>query len=315
MGRAGAGGGGGGSSSGHSSSRSSSGHRVSSGGGSRAGSRSGGSSGGNTYVNNNYYGGGGYHHHNRYYGRGRSYDGDGSSGLFASFIFILVVCIFVIVSKSMLSGVKIQSERAREKLTDVPSFTSNCVTDELGWFDTVSTAGKKLKHFYDKTGIQPYVYLREYDASLINDEMKDAKAHQMFDQLGLGENAMLFVYFAEENTDEDVGYMVMVRGKRVDSIMDDNATDIYWAYIDKYWYSDLSTDELFQKAYSGTGNAIMKKSKTFVDVIFVGIILCIVIVVPIAIIKVMVTKRKHEKEKAEETERLIKADLHDSGTL
>ena len=296
------------SSSGHSSSRSSGGHHSSSSGsGSSSYSRSGSSS----YSSSSY--SGGYSGYNRITG-GNShttviYNGTPSVKHAIVSSITLIVIVAVLLFFNLYDGNSPVSTRNRDKLLDVPAFNSKCVTDELSWFDNVSQAGKKLNNFYDKTGIQPYVYLKAYDPGLTTDSEKEAFANVLFDELGLSENAFLYVYFAEKN-ESDVGYMCYVNGKQVDSIMDAEAVDIFWGYIDKYWYTDLSTDSVFQKTFDDTAKTIMTKSKTAIDLLIPIVIAVIVISIVVGVLIIMKTKRKHEAEKAEETERILNSSMN-----
>lgn len=332
MGRAGAGSGGGGghSSFSHSSSRSVSSHSVSH--SSRAGSGSSYSSHSSYSSDGSYnhhrspsYGSGGYYSHSNYggYGGGGYYRQPTSFGAgqidryeprgvrVVRTIIMIVLLLAVGYTLTSLKPWQPKVTHNKEKLTGVQSFYSDCITDELGWFDYPSSAGKKLQPFYDRTGVQPYVYLRSYDATLRTIQDKEAYARELFDELGLKENAFLFVYFAEANTDGEVGDMTVIKGKMVDSIMDEEATDIYWSYIDKYWYSDMSTDDLFAKAYDMTSSIIMTKSKTMADVLIILIGAAGIVGGGVVIILIMKTKRKHEAERAAETERILNTPMQD----
>lgn len=200
------------------------------------------------------------------------------------------------------------STRNREKLNSV-SFDSNCIVDELGWFDSVSRAGTRLRSFYDKTGIQPYIVLLKYHPELITDSQKEDYAQQYYEDNIDNEATFLYMYFAEEDQDNDVGYMCYVNGKQVDSIMDSEAVEIFWAYIDRSWYSDTSTDTLFADAFEMTAETIMKKSRTATDIAFVVATGVVIVIIIIAIIVAMVTKRRHERERAEETQRILNTPL------
>jgi large-conductance mechanosensitive channel len=341
MGRAGGGGGGMHSSGGHSSSRSSGGHSVSS---SRAGSSFSGSHRAGSGMSHSFdsFSGGGSRHssppprrdhgssrgpeprpprrtnysHSIYCNEPRVFSTDSrlSSKLLRTLGRCVLVIILLVIICTAVKTVNItipSSTHNREKLTDVSAFDSNCIVDELSWFDNVNSAGKKLKDFYTDTGIQPYIYLKSYDSSLTSNDAKEEYATELFDSLGLSENTFLYVYFAERNQDSDVGYMCYVNGKMVDSIMDDEAIDIFWAYIDKYWYSNLSTDEMFEKVFSYTSAKIMKHATSFTDVLKYLIIAIAVTVGLVLLLVIMNTKRKHEAAKAEETERILKASMSD----
>lgn len=296
MGRAGAGGsGGGGSFGGHSSGRISGGHQV---GGGRVGSggfNSGGFSGG--------YSGGHYH----YYSINRQ-----SSPLAVVIFAIILLVIFAVDLFGNNSGVSIpKSTYNREKVNTGVAFQNDCIVDELGWFGNIPKTEKKLKKvFYDKTGIQPYIVLKGYDISLKTNEQKEAYARDYYEKNIDNEGTFLYMYFAEPVADQDVGYMCYVNGKQVTEVMDSEAVEIFWAYVDANWYSDMSTDDLFLTVFNKTASRIMKKTTTAKDIMFLVVILVIIVASVVGVIFIIKAKRKAEKEKAEETERILRTPLH-----
>lgn len=282
-----AGSGGSHSSSHRSSSRSSGGHRISS-SHSRAGSRHGSSS------SSSYHRSGPSYHSapppppsyrrpgmppppSRRSGyRRRTYYRASPGGSIASVIVIIIVLTMVLglmsvffsaissgFSKSIDSSRSSQSSSAsantrnREKLNSGVSFDNNCIIDELDWFDSVSKTGTRLKTFYDKTGVQPYIVLLQYHPELTTDSQKEEYAQDYYENNIDNESTFLYMYFAEKDQDNDVGYMCYVNGIQVDSVMDAEAVDIFWEYLDRNWYSDMSTDELFEKAFTKTAETIM----------------------------------------------------------
>ncbi len=321
MGRAGAGSGGGGrSSSGHSSSsRSSGGHRSSySGGSSRAGS------GMRSSPSRTSYGGyhGGYHGgpRMRYSGGGYYRSGGGCLGsIFMSIIgwTFMIIVVWVVVSMLRVGGPSESipaSSYNREPINTGVAYDNDCIIDELGWFDNISRASRDLQGFYNKTGIQPFVYLKSYDPALTTDDEKIAYSEDWYENNINNESTFLFIYFAEQDQDGEVGYMTYVNGKQVTSVMDAEAVDIFWAYVDNNWYTDKSTDQMFKDIFDSTAERIMTKSATKNDVAvrFVGI--AFVVIVFIGIMVYVKTKRKHERERNEETARILNADIHSSGS-
>ncbi len=149
------------------------------------------------------------------------------------------------------------AKSSRTKLESGIAFDSDCITDELDWLDDILATGKSLETFYDLTGVQPYVYFKSYDASLENKSEKADYAEEWYAENIDNEYTFLYVYFAEEESSEDVGYMYYVNGSEVDEIMDSDAIDIFWDYVDEYWYSDLSTDEMLTEIFTSTAEAIM----------------------------------------------------------
>ena len=314
MGRAGAGGGGGGhSGGGHSSSRSSGGHHVSSG---SSGRRAGG--GRSCYSGHSSYGGG------RFYGGGfyprpprRSTVIVSHGGSFNAVISLIIFVVVLIAAfggfpSSNSSSTKSvpKSTQNRERLESGVGYDNNCIVDNIGWFDNVTKTEKSIKKFYDKTGVQPYIVLNAYDSTLLTDTAKEEYAKKWYDEHIKNESTFLYMYFAEPDTDNDVGYMAYVNGKQVPSVMDSEAIEIFWAYVDKYWYSDMSTDDMFTTIFTKTADRIMTKSTTAADVGNNAIKVIGVIIVFAGIIVVMVLRRKHKAEEAKETEKILNTPLN-----
>ncbi|MCD8396816.1 MAG: hypothetical protein LUD12_06510 [Lachnospiraceae bacterium] len=155
------------------------------------------------------------------------------------------------------SASSVTSSSSRDKIDTDLVFDSNCILDELGWFDDTDAAGESLEDFFDATGVQPYIYFRAYDESLTTDSEKEEYALQWYEDNIDNEGTFLFIYFAEEDTDNDVGYMYYVCGYDIESVMDEEACEIFWDYVDEYWYTDLSTDDMITEIFNSLADAIM----------------------------------------------------------
>ena len=199
----------------------------------------------------------------------------------------------------------------REKLNTGNGYINDCIYDELGWFDNESRTESRLKDFYNETGVQPYIVLLDYDTYSgkgTSDDDKYNYALDYYENNITNESTFLYVYFAEQYEDEysDPGYMCYINGTQVSSVMDSEAVDIFWAYLDKYWSdSSLSTDDLFVKTFDSTANRIMTKTTTSNDVKKYVLIAVAAGVVVFGVVKVVKLKHKRAKEEAEETERIL----------
>ena len=314
MGRAGSGGHSGGhSSGGHSSSRTSGGHSFGGGSSHRAGS---GSSHSGPSFGGGYGGGyhsssfGNYNHYGPTYVGRRFYGGGGFSG-FTGIIILIIVLVAMFGGLSTKGSIPASTQN-REKVQTGVAFNNNCIVDEIGWIDNLSKTEKRLQNFYNKTGIQPYVVFHKYDESLKTESDKEAYANKYYEENIDNEGTFLFMYFAEQATDDDVGYMCYVNGKQVTSVMDSEAVDIFWAYIDEYWATDMSTDDMIVKTFDSTAKRIMDKSTTGADVAKYAVVLVIVCAGGFVVIRMLRMKFKRDKEKAEETERILKTPLDKS---
>lgn len=202
----------------------------------------------------------------------------------------------------------VSSSYAREKLNLGYAYDYDCIEDNAYWFDSPTHLAASLKHFYDKTGVQPYILIEEYKPELTTDNAKLSYAEEFYEDNFPNENVFLYVYF-EDSYDTGEGYQCYVNGLKIDSMMDNEAIDIFWNYIDSYWYSDMSSDDLFEKAFKNTADKITTKSKTPLDILWILGLIVICIIIPLAIIMVIRSKRKAEAEKAAETERILSTPL------
>ena len=262
-----------------------------------------------------------YHHtppppRRGYYGYRRNVYTSSSSGL-GTLIACLIVFAVVIFSFFMIASddSDVTSTINREKIENPIPYDNNCIKDELGYVENTSKLSKNLKNFYNKTGIQPYIYLKSYDETLTSDSQKDNYAQNWYEQNIDNEDTFLFVYYEDQDPNE-IGYMAYVNGKQVTSVMDSEAVNIFWNYIDRYWTDDsLSTVEVFTKTFNSTANTIMEKSTTSNDIIKIICIVVGIIIVIGGIIYILRMKFKRDKEKAKETVEILKTPLDKSDEL
>lgn len=295
MGRPGTGGSGGGSFGGHSSGRTSGGHRVGGSGGGRPGTS------GNSYRSS-YSGMGSYRHYGPMFIRGGGYAGGP--------ILPLLICLFIlIVTVSSNMGNAPKSTRNRERLDNPVAYTNQCVVDEIGWIENPARLSKELQGFYKETGVQPYIVLHAYDSTLKTDAEKQEYAKQYYEEHIKNEGTFLYMYFGEPN-DTEVGYMAYVNGKAVSSVMDAEAVDIFWTYIDRYWTDEgLTMTDVFIKTFDKTAATIMTKSTTTKDIVKYAIVGIVIVSAGVIVVILVKQKHKREKERAEETERILNTPL------
>lgn len=227
---------------------------------------------------------------------------------FIAFLIIIIALGFYMIPRGGGSSGSIPSSSYnREKLNSGNGYINDCIYDELGWFENESRTESRLKDFYNETGVQPYIMLLDYIPGVDSDDQKYAYAEQLYEDNIHNESTFLYVYFANENEDEsdDPGYMCYIGGTQVSAVMDSEAVDIFWAYLDSYWYTDLSADDMFVKIFDSTATRIMTKTTTSNDVKKYVLIVVAAGVVVFGVVKVVKLKHKRAKEEAEETERIL----------
>lgn len=328
MGRGGAGGGhssGGGHS--HSSGSHGSSHSHSSvgGGRSRSSFSRGGRSSRNYSLGPSF--GSGYHRstppiiHNHCGGYGyNSYDGGYRRSSLFSMVLTMVILLVMFamiawgtVGKSK-SGIT-ASTTQRTKVESGNAFISDCVEDEIGWIRNPNKVASGLKKFYEKTGCQPYIILKKYDASLMSSEASEAWSKEYYDtHFKENQNVVLYTYFCDEY-DEGNGIDTLFVGTQSGLVFDAEAQEIFWNTLDYNWdtWDTNDNDGMFVDTFTKTGDRIMTVTTTANDVKRTVAIVIGVLGVGVILIILVAKKFKRDKEKAAETERILNAPIDTLG--
>lgn len=224
-------------------------------------------------------------------------------------IALLVVVFLVTKFGGSLTGGR--STIARERI-DGTEFVANCVVDEIDYINNEGKTGRGLKEFWKETGVQPWVYFKAYEPSLNSDEACAAWAKSYAESLGYN-HIFLFVYFESEaeshGNDSTPGYMYHITGPSATQVMDNEAVGLFWNYLDADWVSwDADdTDGMMIHIFDRTAKTIMRVSTTTKDIVLWVVIGLVVIAVGSFTVIVITKKRNAERERAEETERILSA--------
>lgn len=122
-----------------------------------------------------------------------------------------------------------------------------------------SAAEEGLKHFYDKTGIQPYIYFTiKINGSDAIPSARDltAYARVLYPQLFTDESHLLIVFYY--NYPKDAYRYYILSGSNAESVMDTEAEKILSDYIDFYYNQPLlSLDKIFSDSFSHAADRLM----------------------------------------------------------
>ena len=210
------------------------------------------------------------------------------------------------------------STKERTRLSGT-TWSNDCYTDELGWISNSATLTNGLREFYDETGVLPYLYLTD---NVNGDTMPtipevQSFAETQYDKLFSDEAHFLLVFVEStdlERTGENfvAGYAV---GHQARTVMDDEAIDILADYIKAYYYQDgLSDEQYFANAFSEAGTSMMTVYHSpWIKVAIIFIVAAGAIVVLLIARSIYQKKAQREKEKAEETERILNTPLEKYG--
>ena len=307
--------GGGGGSSHHSSHHSSS--HSHSGGSSRSSYRSSGSSyrsSGSSYRSS-------YSHHSggTHYSGGSGGRGSGCSSVFGiiflfPFLFVMGIMYGIFDSGDLDAFFKI--ERSTVQREALPADKCQAVDKwyQDDWGDWIDESGEEaslkagLQHFYEKTGVQPYLWImgeegKDYMSEGSVEELAEEKYKELF---GNDEGHLLVIF--REYPNESSNYIVTATpGHDAETqVMDGQAREILLDYID-YFYTDndLNEGRFFQRAFSRAADRIMIKqlsTKQLATIVIVAVVVVIGIIVTASIIrkkKVAVAKQKALQKQAE----------------
>ncbi len=143
----------------------------------------------------------------------------------------------------------------REKLDLDLNLTAGYYTDEAGWINNSSQLESGLKSFYNDTGIAPYVYIIDnidgnYNPST---EELEAFAEEQYEALFTDEGHILLVFWDYGGYYEYTLWL----GAQTGTIMDSEACDILFDYLDYYYYEADTDEHFFSYAFADAGERIM----------------------------------------------------------
>ena len=224
-----------------------------------------------------------------------------SVGYVISLFIVLAVCAVILfprvaqasITKSTVERTPISATAA----TDIGYYFE----DQAGWISSTTRLNKALKYFQSKTGVAPVLIISEYNYT--NEELA-GYASTYYDEHIEDEAHLVFV-FNEYNSAYRMEYVV---GAGAKTVLDTEAMDILMDYIEEYYYSDKSEDEMFAQAFEKAADRMMKVTKSPVVVL---VVLTLVLATAIVVLLIVKTKAKRDKEKAAETERILNADIKD----
>lgn len=316
------------------------GGRSSSFGGGRSSSFGGGYSSGPSH-HSSYYGGSRSSYYGRptppppppgpgYYDRPprRVYHGSRSSSpcscIFALIIvaFILLGGVFTAIGGSIGSSSDItKSSEKREKMdTSNTTYSNTWFVDELGWLGRGSKLIAGLEDFYNRTGVQPLVYLAEYKEDYKFDDSKSMldRTETLYEEIfGSDEGHLLFVYYACKDDRPSLmnGQVELICGKQTNIVMDENAQDIlescYWHYYNGD--ASVSVDEMLGNTFTKAGKEIMRGPIRIRYVVIIVVSVLGVIVVISLLFKWWKAKKAQKNKEAEDLEKILSKPLETFG--
>ena len=232
----------------------------------------------------------------------------GALGHIIAFVAVVLLFMGVIFAITVPSNQITRSTIERTKLAKQYVVLSEKWYDDsaMGWISSGHTLEQGLRRFYNETGVQPYLVITDQidgNYSPTGDELWKY-ANQIYDETFSDEGHMVFIFQCEDGGTEYM--MAACTGNQAKTVVDEEALEILYDYIDSYFYSDMDEDEMFSRAFSDAAKRIMvtQMSTGSIVAIVIG-----VIVVAVLILLIVISVIRHSREKAEETERILNTPL------
>ncbi len=140
--------------------------------------------------------------------------------------------------------------------------------DSLDWVIYESVLIDGLEYFYERTGVQPYVLFVSYDDSYWQGNDIDILAvesylNDYYESHFTDEGHLLLAYFAskDDSITEMDGSFYYLCGYEADSIMDEEAVDIFWTYLEHYYHNtSYNLEQMIGGTFAHTADVIMGSS-------------------------------------------------------
>ena len=255
-----------------------------------------------------------YYYNRPYYRSGpyyRSAPASGCSNVIATFLLMIIILaiVFTMTGRGIGGG---NEKLNRDKYTgDVDSSQGYYIDDSMGSEKFIDRTNEQdlisgFKTFYSRTGVYPFLYIKEYSPDPSEYAGYDTYEDMMYEKLFRSEGNFLIVYIAEEDT------YYFAAGYNTGEIIDSQTLDVISRKIDSKW----STGDLavaFGEGLEDASKNIMAKSnfRVIMIVIIVGVVLIVVVNL---LIRWSKKKKELQIQEAEKLEEILDKPLETFGT-
>ena len=208
-----------------------------------------------TYVRPIYYsgGGGGGNHHSS------SGGGSGSSGCLTLLVIFLVIFFVMALLASMDSSGDVTSSTVqREPLSAGSVNLTGYYEDSTGLIRRGSVLQSGMRHFYEKTGVQPYLYVTQtIDGDPDPDDATlEAYAQKLYSELFTDSGHFLLVVY---DPGDDGFLYYFIPGNASKTVLDGEALEIFEGYLfqESDEYLSGSVEGYFSDVFALTADRIM----------------------------------------------------------
>lgn len=227
----------------------------------------------------------------------------GRTGWIILTVLAIILMAFLCVHMAMHSSSVTRSTVDRTPLPkQYVTDTGDWIYDDMGWIRSEATVKKGLRYFYDKTGVMPYlVVVEKVDGTVYpSGQQVWDYGNEVYDNKFTDEGHLVFVLQCE---DGGVDYtMAGVTGTMAKTVIDEEALEILYDYMDYNFNTDKSEDDMFADTFKSAADRIMVKTPNYMPFY----IYCICGVISSFILYAVVLKViQRKREEAAETERIL----------
>ncbi|WP_296010885.1 hypothetical protein [uncultured Adlercreutzia sp.] len=226
-------------------------------------------------------------------------------------IFIIVAAFFLVVFLFMAlgsGGCTTSSVAAstveRTALAPGQAQETGYFTDEDGdWVHNTAVLQKGMRHFYEETGVWPYVYILPNGSVTSTSQLTDM-AQQLYTQLFSDDTHFLLVFCDNNQGGFNAGYWA---GSSARTVMDDEAAEVLADYLWKHYQDyNISEEEVFSNAFADTADRIMSVTPSPWPIV-AG---CAAVIIVAVVVFVLVRRRQQAKQReAERMEQILNTPL------
>lgn len=222
----------------------------------------------------------------------------------------IVLAIIVIVAGLIAARPNIQQSTIERSKLDSSLCTrvDTWYQDDINWIHDEKTLLKGLKTFYDKTGVQPYLWITDNINGKAKPNTSDFETalKSKYSELFKDEGHVIVCFMESSPSVYATYYWAGSAAKRV---IDDEAGEILLDVIDSKYTSDLSDEEMFSKSFSDAATRMMKVGRTTKQYIILAVAVVAGLGIIVGFIFLLKAKRKSGAEEAEERERILNTDI------
>lgn len=232
------------------------------------------------------------HHYGRaVYGRGNDKKSDKERrGEIWRGIIIVCICFFVVLVVEFDMSFADIFSRPKGKLSASSVIETDYYMDEYGYVKDAETLTEGMRYFFNKTGIQPYVYYTDVD-SFYGKYYTISGMDSLYSSLFEDEGHFLLIITGDVSwfSSHFVSYYY---GADVERIMDEEAIDLFFEHFDDEALKQISADAVISNAFKRTAEDLTGIHAYGVGYIVLVVLLCVMVVVCIAVFLQKCRQRK-----------------------